>query len=148
MEPNERITYGAELDGIRSAVDMHKVPPKDRKWTIDPVKPATWLKAPKADRTAETFRLLGQIEKKEITAQDVSIDIERSNEEYVGINFDRKTKLDHKKLSEGVAYLQSLMDGEVRLNIKQLHFNSGQLLLDYLQEEKLELPEQAHVRQD
>ena len=148
VEPNERITYGAELDGIRSSVDMHKVPPKDRKWTIDPVKPATWLKAPKADRTADTFRLLGQVEKNELIAQDVSIDIEKSNEEYVGINFDRKTQLDHKKLSEGVAYLQSLMDGEVRLSIKQLHFANGQLLLDYLQEEKLELPEQAHVRQD
>ncbi len=147
VEPGQRITYGAELDGVRSSVDVHLVPDRSKPWQIEPHKPAIWNRPPKADRTADTFRLLEHIEKKGLQAQDVSLDIEKSREEFVGISFDRITLLNHQALSNGVAYLQSLMEGEVRLNMKQLHFPSGQLLLDFLQEEKHEYPKPEDVHQ-
>jgi len=147
VQPGQRITYGAELEGVRSEVETHLVPAENKPWEVDRGKPLVWKKPPKTDRTADVFRMLSQIEKKNLVAQAVDVEVMKSDNEYVGLNFDKNTPLDATTLQRSVEFLQSLLEGEVHLTIKALHFPSGQVLLDYLQEEKLPQPDQDDVAQ-
>lgn len=137
----------AERDGITS--DVHR---KDIKWDqkeefqLDPVKPVTWLKKQKFTNTKDTYEFLDRLNKFEAKAFVYQIVIEKDN--WMDLTTNEKISLESSQINTIIEQLRGIIpDGEITLEVKKVTFSSGQKLLDWIAETKMQLPKQSEVSQ-
>jgi len=127
----------AEKGGISSGVQRFDVPAegKEEEIQIDPLKPARWRRATKADTTKESYELLARLRKHSGTAPGIRVTIHGVR--WLELTTDDKLEIAPEKLEEALKPLREILgSGDVRLETSSLHFATGQHLLDWVAEEK------------
>lgn len=105
---------------------------------IKPDMPVCWKRRHQPATTKDTYEFLERLKKYEVSVSGASITINGQN--WVQLSADDRLQLQGQQLEETVNHLRGLIaDGEVEIEVRTMHFNRGQLLLDWVQESKTEL---------
>lgn len=133
----------AVQDGIASQVERITLSwEKDEEIKVDPKLPATWKRKHATSSTKETYEFLARLAKFKALAVGVSIDIggEAGVEEWLSLTtFDEK-RISPELIQQCLEPLRKVQaEGQVKLDVKSLHFESGQDLLDWVKEAKTSL---------
>lgn len=128
----------AEKKGIQSEKLTIRVPTDPSTVEIDKNKTTTWKKRSKSDSTADTFKWLKSIRKHNVKLSEIHISV--NGQHWVSLDFDERLILNHDKLEKTLEFIQTnlLEEGEVTIDARRLHFDSGQQFIDYVEEVKVE----------
>jgi hypothetical protein len=128
----------AEKKGLQSEKLTIPVPDDPSSVEIDKDKATIWKKRFKSDSTADTFKWLKSIRKHNIKLSEIHISV--NGQHWVSLDFDESLILDYGKIEKTLEFIQTnlLDDGEVTIEAGRLHFDTGQQLIDYVEEEKVE----------
>ena len=126
---------GIESEILRVPIDWEK----DEAVKVDPQLPAMWKHKHKTESTTETYELLEPLKKHDVKALGLTITIggEAGVREWIELSTFENKQIDPGLIEEVLEALRKLQgDGQVRLEIKALHFETGQDLLDLVGEWK------------
>jgi len=99
---------------------------------------AIWKREHRPTTTKESYEFLARLKKYQVTVSGVKVFISGTN--WLELTMDENLTLDGDKIENAVNYLRSLLnDGEVEIDAPQLHFPSGQLLLDWVAEVRTQI---------
>lgn len=129
----------AEKQGIVSEVLRVDIAwDKKDDFTINPNVPVVWKREHRPTTTKESYEFLARLKKYQVIASGVKVFISGTN--WLELAIDENLTLDGDKIEEAVNYLRSLLsDGEVEIDAPQLHFPTGQLLLDWVAEVRTQI---------
>jgi hypothetical protein len=131
----------AEADGLESVVERIPVKDDDRA-VVDPTKPAVWGRKFEPQSTRDTYNLLERLKKHEAQGGGVRITIsgEGTDREWVELTMYREKVVSPETLEQTIGALRELQpNGQVRLVLETLHFDTAQALIDLVAEVKTEL---------
>ncbi|HRY33039.1 MAG TPA: DUF499 domain-containing protein [Bacteroidales bacterium] len=130
----------AEKDGIKSEKKEYKVPARDQ-GPYEPIKtkPAILKRKITRQSTSETYEWLKMVSKHRIILSGVTFSI--NGKKWASIDVYPEMQFDHDKLNTVLSFLRNeiLNEGEIELSAQQLHFETGQLLLDYIRDTRDQL---------
>lgn len=128
----------AEKKGIQSEKLTIRVPADPSSVEIDKEKAAVWKRRIKSDSTADTFKWLKTIRKHNVKLSELTISVDGTD--WITLDFNPEYILDYGKIEKTLEFIQTnlLDDGEVTIEAGRLHFDTGQQLIDYVEEEKVE----------
>lgn len=128
----------AEKKGIQSEKLTIRVPADPSSVEIDKEKAVVWKRRIKSDSTADTFKWLNTIRKHKVRLSELTISV--NGTDWITLDFNPEYILDHGKIENTLEFIQTnlLDDGEVTIEAGRLHFSTGQQLIDYVEEEKVE----------
>jgi hypothetical protein len=131
----------AEKDGIESKVLELAVDWSDSGGVkVDPVKPATWNRQSEAKTTQDAYKLLDRLEKVKAEAHVEQLTVQDDKDLWVQLTLAAKIRLDAAKLRSMIEAMRTLVGGgKIDLTVGNLHFPSGQDLLDWVADAKTEL---------
>lgn len=134
----------AECEGVACEVLQITVPasgggPVEEK-PIDPTKPATWKRPHSYYFTAESYEFIDRLKRHEtkITGAKLSI----TGDRWLELTLHDMVELDATQIAATVEHLRSLPvtgNGQVEVSATALHFPTGQRLLDWLNEVKIDV---------
>lgn len=128
----------ATRDGISSEVETISIPAGEATKVLDPGRPVTWSKVQECKLTIETYAFLDRLAATKGKASGVRIEV--TGKQWVDLSLEGSVQLQEAKLRETVEVLRSLIDsGQVAIRVEKIQFDSGQSLLDWAAQEKLEL---------
>ena len=134
---------GAEKNGIKSEVRQLRVPDPDRgPYQPDLTRPAKWKHELKKESTSTVFEWMKLAEKHRVQLSNVSVAV--NGKDWVSLDASPDLIFDTDKLSKSLNVLKSdvLPEGELSITAINLHFISGQLLLDYVRDTHEQLKEE------
>jgi hypothetical protein len=137
------ILVGAEKNGIKSEVRQLRVPDPDRgPYQPDLTRPATWKHLLKKESTSTVFEWMKLAEKHGIKLSSVAVAV--NGKDWVSLDASPDLIFDAEKLSKSLNFLKSdvLPEGELSITAFNLHFISGQRLLDYVRDTHEQLKEE------
>ena len=134
----------AECEGVASEVLQITVPaggggPIEEK-PIDPTKPATWKRPHSYYFTAESYEFIDRLKRHEtkITGAKISV----TGDRWLELTLHDMVELDATQIATTVEHLRALPvtgNGQVEVAATALHFSTGQRLLDWLNEVKIDV---------
>ena len=127
---------GLSSDVLRIPLDWNR--PADVQ-PIDPAKPAVWKREQRYSTTLESYALIERLEKHGAAASNVRVYL--AGDRWAEASLHERIELNGAQLRELVDVLRRLPDtaaGQVEINATAVHFGSGQKLLDWLHEARLE----------
>lgn len=132
----------AECQGVQSEVlqipiDWTK---SDGDRPIDPSKPAVWRKAFEYHLTLESYDFMDRLKRHEGRISGVSISV--TGDRWAELTLDERVELDGAQVTDAVETLRRLPvtgSGQVQIRAAAIHFKTGQHLLDWLNEAKVEV---------
>jgi hypothetical protein len=138
------VLAAARKNGIQSEIYSFKVPADTgKKAEVDKSKPATLKIKTKLQITSELFEWLKIIKKLNAKATNgitLSIDAQGN---WLALETGPTLQYDSTMIEQTAEFLRNnlLKSGDLRLDVNALYFETGQAMLDYLEECKLELKE-------
>ncbi len=137
----------AERDGIVSQVERYIVTwgaagGGDPIPELDPKRPALWKKEFNPGSTKDSYELIERARKHKALFSDLIVTImgDGGNQEWVQLSMHEQKQVSPDALEEMLAALRKLQgSGQVLLVVKNLHFELGQDLLDWVEEIKTTL---------
>lgn len=129
----------AVADGLRSSVLQIDVPIDPTGPTVDPRKPALWLRRHKLDDTGDTYRFLESIERHGARLRGITVIVARE-QRWVQLSADPQTEFTASQIREMLETLrQYIPSGLVTLDAEQVWTETGQQLLDLVADLRTEL---------
>ncbi len=132
----------AECDGVQS--EVLKIPidwsTKEGEKPIDPEKPAVWRRAHEYHLTLQSYEFLDCLKRHEAKVSGVRISV--TGDRWAELNLHELVELNASELSEAVEAVRKLPvtgNGQVEITTCAIHFVTGQHLLDWLNEAKVEV---------
>lgn len=130
----------AERDGIASTIERINISwDTEEEIEVEPTIPATWRRKHSTSSTQESYELLGRLKKYDAKAVGISITIggESGVKEWVELSTYAEKQIDGESIEKCLAPLREVQgDGQVKLEIKALHFATGQGMLDWVEDAK------------
>lgn len=138
----------AERDTIASQVERVPISwEKDEEVQIDPHLPATWKRRQQTDSTKATYTMLDNLKKYQAEAIGIAVTIggEATVKEWVELTMFEEKQVAPELIEACLEALRRVQaDGQVKIDTKALHFNTGQDLLDWVADMKTALqPEEV-----
>lgn len=130
----------AERDGVASDVLRIPVPTGgggDGPGTVDPKRPAVWLRSFDLQSTKETYECIERAKKHRATFAGFRVTImgEGGDKEWIELQTYQEKEVSPELVEECLAALRKLQgSGQVQLGAAALHFGLGQDLLDWVEE--------------
>jgi Protein of unknown function (DUF499)/Fn3 associated len=127
------------VNAVQEKIDVQSYITKEVK--IDPGKAVKWQRRHANLTTRAAFEFMARLEKFQGQTFGVTIDVQ-ANDETQDINYTAADQfaLTGEEFTQLVERLQSIMDGsQIFLNIESIHFEQGQLLLDWIADAKTQL---------
>jgi hypothetical protein len=128
---------GVQSDPLTIQIDWGK---KDIEEPIDVEKPAKWRKTHEYFMTLESYQLISQLERHEAKASGIRVGV--TGDRWLQLDFHPQVQLDAAQLTGVLTTLRALpvtADGQVQLRCDAIHFLTGQRLLDWLNEAKVDV---------
>ena len=127
----------AERQGEYSVQVRVEVPKEVQ--TVDPHRPAKWLKTQRRTTTHDTFQFLNLMTKFEARAIGPRLTLV-GGKQWMELNFSDDMVLEASALETALASVRSLLQGhEIELEVRALDFINGQALLDWVGDQKTTL---------
>ena len=140
----------AERDGIYSEVDRIVVTWGNNEiFQVDPKRSATWLKKFDCSSTKDSYELIEQLKKyrAHLLGPRVTISGESGNKEWIELTTYEQKKVSPEMIEETLTVLRKLQgSGQVQLAATAVFFESGQDLLNWVEDVKTTLT-QTEVKQ-
>lgn len=129
----------AEKKGVVSEVHRRDIRwDKDEEFTIDPERPARWLREHLPTTTKETYDFLVLLKKYDAAALGPRVTLGGKN--WLELSFDQEYSINGEDLEGIIDHLRGLMaEGQVSMEVTGLSFSTGQRLLDWVAEVKTEI---------
>jgi len=131
----------AEADGILSDVERFFVPKDDgpAKLELDKMRPVDWTHSHAFNSTRETYEFLGRLKKFEAVVSGVSLTIngEGGDRGWAELQFSEQKRLTAEQIEtclEAMRLVQT--SGQVQLSSSEVHFLTGQGLIDWVEDVK------------
>ena len=131
----------AEADGILSDVERFFVPKDDgpAKLELDKMRPVDWTHNHAFNSTRETYEFLGRLKKFEAVVSGVSLTIngEGGDRGWAELQFSEQKRLTAEQIEtclEAMRLVQT--SGQVQLSASEVHFPTGQGLIDWVEDVK------------
>ncbi len=131
----------AEADGILSDVERFFVPKDDgpAKLELDKMRPVDWTRSHAFNSTRETYEFLGRLKKFEAVVSGVSLTIngEGGDRGWAELQFSEQKRLTAEQIEtclEAMRLVQT--SGQVQLSSSEVHFLTGQGLIDWVEDVK------------
>lgn len=133
----------AEADGIFSDVERYPVPRDDGPGVeLDKTRPVSWSRAHALKSTRDTYDFLGRLNKLDATVSGVSLTIsgESGDRGWAELQFYDDMRLTSEQIERCLEAMRLVQtSGQVQLQATELHFPSGERLLDWVEEVKTTL---------
>ncbi len=137
------ILVHAERDGVATNIERINISwDKAEEVKVEPTLPVTWKRRHQTESTKETYELLGRLAKYKTKGVGIAVTIggESGVKEWVEFTTYEEKQVDGESLQKCLEPMRSIQgDGQVKLTIKALHFESGQSLLDWVEDAKTTL---------
>lgn len=135
------VLAGAIHDGTKSAVQTIRVPLLPGQIEIDKMKPACLNRKVQFQSTAETFLWLQILKKFNAKVSGVTISLNGSP--WLTLDCDPDLSITSDQIEKTIAFLRETLinQTDVGIEVGKVHFEKGQLLLDYIKEIKSTLKE-------
>lgn len=148
VKPKQIVQAVAEKHGIRSEIKQLRAPDGERgPYEPDRLKPAKWKKRVKIDSTAECYEWLKLAEKHNIESSGLTIAV--NGIQWISLDFESKIKYNSTKLALILDFMKKelVSEGELSITASELHFESGQRLLDYVKDTHDQIKDTNEVEQ-
>ncbi len=133
----------AERDAVSSIVERINIGWDEKEEVkVEPSLAATWTRRHQTDSTQETYELLGRLAKYNAKGVGITVTIggESGVKEWVELTTYEEKKVSGEELQKCLEPLREVQgDGQVKLTVKSLFFDSGQSLLDWVEDAKATL---------
>jgi hypothetical protein len=143
------LTY-AERDGIQSEVERVPISwQRDEEVKIDPKLPTLWRRSQQTDSTKASYELLERLKKYEAQAVGLTITIggEGGVRDWIELTTYEDKQIEPTLIEACLEALRKIQaDGQVKIEAKAVQFNTGQNLLDWVEEVRTGL-QAGEVRQ-
>jgi hypothetical protein len=107
---------------------------------VESTEPAVWQRTHQFGTTKETYEFISQMEKKNAKAKAPRISVSESDDEWADLSLGANMTVDSETLQDAVEYVRGLLDeGEVSLDVRSLHFEQGQDLIEWAEDAKVDL---------
>lgn len=137
------ILVHAERDGISSNVERINISWDEKEEVkVEPALPVTWKRRHQTDSTQETYEFLGRLTKYKTKGVGIAVTIggESGVKEWVELTTYEEKQIGGDELQKCLEPLREVQgDGQVKLTVKSLYFESGQSLLDWVEDAKTTL---------
>ena len=128
--------HGVQSEMLKITIDWSKG--GDDK-PIDPNKPAVWRKPVEYQLTLQSYEFMDRLKRYEARISGVRISV--TGDRWAELTLDERVELDGAQVTDAVETLRRLPvtgNGQVQISAAAIHFNTGQRLLDWLNESKEE----------
>lgn len=140
----------AERDNIASVAERISISwEQDEEVRVDPNLPATWKRRQQTDSTKATYEVLENLKKYQAEAVGTTITIggEANVKDWIELTMFEEKQIAPELIEACLDVLRRVQaDGQVKIDAKALHFNSGQDLLNWVADMKTTL-QSDEVRQ-
>ncbi len=130
----------AQRDGVESQVERIPISwDRDEEVKVDPSLPVTWRRRQQTASTKETYELLGRLKKAKVMAVGLTVTIggEAGTKEWIELNMFEEKHVDPELIEESLEPLRKIQaEGQVKIEVRALHFAAGQDLLDWVEDAK------------
>lgn len=137
------ILVHAERDGVATNVERININwDKTEEVKVEPTLPVTWKRRHQTESTKETYELLGRFIKYKTKGVGIAVTIggESGVKEWVEFTTYEEKQVDGESLQKCIEPMRSIQgDGQVKLTIKAIYFETGQLLIDWVEDAKTTL---------
>ena len=133
----------AKRDGIESEIE--RIPINwiiDEPIRIDPTKPILWMRKQQTNSTKNTYEVLGRLNKYKgrIVGPTVIIGGEGGVQDWIELTTFEDKHIDPQLIEDCLEALRKIQtEGQVKIESKALWFETGQALLDWVEEVRTEL---------
>jgi len=109
---------------------------------VDPQEPIVWMRTHGYNSTKETYEFLESMKKFHVVASGLTLTItgEMGNKDWIELRMSQNKQASPESLEECLGVLRELQtSGQVQIQAEKLYFESGQDLLDWIEEARTEL---------